>query len=446
MSAKVLIVIDSVRRELFGCSLLAKYLKDLGLQPILCSRLAFENYYAHYCPDAVIWPNAFPDFSEIGKTCHIFVLPAESGNGQPDQVIATHAGQDQHKAHPKSVDKFFCWGHGMRDILLETNTWHSDQLVVTGNPSTDQWLLPISSNSSTEPIAGMTTTFRALCNSVPPKKMNYFEWLDNAELSGSDGTYYRPPEHAESWLFFEASLARVLGGLVRTFSGHSKRFEIRPHPGVQMCRYQYFSDLSQGYVSVNKEGTITEWLKNISLLFTCTSASALDAVVRGVPVVSLKGLMDPDALRKIPNDFHYNYEPWLWQLEDLNQAVDYFEKAVNGDLPLCQEEAKLSDFLSQNFHFPRECPSARQIAVEIKRVMDEDGQNKIKNRNLARSGIKQTVQRHFPMYAQARAFEQYLHSLRPSRQDLGFTYQPWRFWEYKKTKQLVEQLWSADHI
>ena len=205
-------------------------------------------------------------------------------------------------------------------------------MIVTGSPSTDQWLMPRSTTNSMKTHPGLTTTFRGLSNSAPPAKMNHFEWLDKVEICGGDGTYFLPPEHAESWIFFEASLARVIACLVRTLTvDGTGTLEIRPHPFEREERYRYFRAISNGRVSVTKKGTISEWLENISILFTFTSASALDAVVRGIPAISLRGLLDPDSLKKIPVHFQYPYEDMMWQVEDFSQAVDYVEMAERGE-------------------------------------------------------------------------------------------------------------------
>lgn len=429
MSRTVLIVVDIAERELFGCSLLSRYLAEMGLRPILCGRFAFTDYYARHAPDAVVWPNAFPDFSHVAETSHVFVLPSESGNGQPDQVRATHGGTFTNPIHPESIDRFFCWGAAMREVLLETGRWRSDQLVVTGSPSTDHWLLPLPSGTRPARI-GLTTTFRALSNSAAPAKMNYFEWIDQAERSGGDGTYYVPPEHAESWVFFEASLARVIVGLVRTLAERrGEPLQIRPHPGERDSRYAYFRALGNGRVSVTKRGTISEWLEDISILFTFMSASALDAVVRGIPVVSLKGLLDPDALRKIPRHYGYCYDETLWQMERVEQAAEYVDAAVRGDLPPCRDERRFRSFVEEHYAFQRRGPAAQLIARDIKRVVDGEGGRRIRQaRRRSRGGRTPVVHlvRRMPLFAQTRALWTYLNGLRPERQDIGFSYHPWR--------------------
>lgn len=447
MSRTVLIAVDNAKRELVGCLLLADYLRDLGVRSIICSVMAFSEYYARYRPEAVVWPNTAWDLSETAKTSIILVLPSESCNGQPDQV-AMHSGTLENPAYPKPVDRFFCWGPSMKEILLETGKWHEDQLVVTGSPATDHWLLPLPADKGDRPHVGFTTTFRALSNAAHPAKTNYFEWIDQAERSGGDGTYYVAPEHAESWLLLEGSIARVMIGLVRTLAvDRRERMEIRPHPLELEIRYRYLSAISQGRVSVTKRGTISEWLDTISLLFTFMSASALDAVVRGVPVVSLTGLLDPDVLRKMPRRFRYTYEDMLWQMNDLADAVEYVELAARGKLEPCRDQHGIERFLAEHFAFPRRRPAAEQVAIEIKSILDDE--------NGCRRGAgpgrvprgwrrgRELVCRHVPLAAPGVALMRYLHSLTPGQTSIGFSYQPWSLRQRRAARRSADEIHGA---
>jgi surface carbohydrate biosynthesis protein len=425
----VLIAIDNAKRELVGCLLLADSLRALGLRSVIGSVLSFPEYHARYRPDVVVWPNAAWDLSEVAKTSIVLVLPSESCNGQPDQVVM-HSGTPENPAYPEPVERFFCWGPSMKDILLETGKWREEQLLATGSPATDHWLLPRPLDKGDRPPVGFTTTFRALSNSAHPARTNYFEWIDQAERSGGDGTYYVAPEHAESWLFLEASIARVMISLVRMLAVEgNERMQIRPHPLELEIRYRYLSGISRGRVSVTKRGTISEWLDTISLLVTFMSASALDAVVRGVPVVSLAGVLDPDVLRKMPRRFRYTYEDMLWQMDDLEDAREYVDLAARGKLEPCRDQRGIEKFLAEHFAFPRRRPAAEQVAIEIKNILDGAG------RRPRGAGGGRTVRgwrrglewacRHVPLAAQGVALARYLHSVTPGQTNVGYTYQPW---------------------
>lgn len=439
MTPRVLIAIDVSRRELFGCTLLAQRLHTLGVSAICCSIHAFRSYAARYRPHAVVWPNAITDLSGVAKRAQVFIMPSESGNGQHEQIIM-HAGTPAHPAYPAAVTRFYCWGATMRDLLAGSGRWKPEQLLVTGSPATDHWLLPETPQPPEVTTVGITTTFRALSNSITPARTNYFWWLDKAERRGNDGTYYVPPEHAESWLFFEASLARVMVGAVRHLQEHSSaRVAIRPHPFERKSRYDFFHTLAPGRVTVSKRGTISEWLRSISILFTHASGSALDAVIRGVPVVSLRGLLDPDAVRKIPPHFRYTYDAFLWQVNTLEDAMGLVERAGRRVLPPCQDPEGFRQFLAQYFAFPRSQPAAWQIAEDIVRTLHAEPSPRSSQ---ATDGfrLRERALAATPGATQALALLRYLNGKRPGRMDIGASYQPWRVWDRREVRRAVRHV------
>lgn len=447
MSKQVLIVIDNTKRELFGCTLLAHYLSAQGIRPILCSSYFFRYYYARYAPDAVVRPNALMDHSELARKSFVFVLPAESGNGQPHQVKATHGGTSENPAYPASVDRFFCWGPAMKEVLLETGRWREDQLIVTGGPSTDHWLLPRPNVRAGPPTVGVTTTFRALSNACPPNRLNHFQWLDEAETSGGDGTYYVPPEHAESWIFFEASLARVVVTLTRAIVREcDAKITIRPHPFEHPGRYRFFEKMGGERLVVTKRGTITEWVDHLSVLFTFLSSSAVDAVVRGIPVVSLKGVLDPAALGKIPVHFRYGFEEFLWQMDDLGQAREYIRMAENGKLDPCRDERGFSDYLARHFSYPRTRPSAELIAMEIRKVLEGESDRKLERRRAEHrrsEDLREMLCRYVPLSPEILSTGHYLWGLLPGHFDMSWAYLPWRMGTRREAGQCAQRVRSA---
>ena len=451
MAKTVLIAIDQSVRELFGAYLLDHYLTSMGLRTILCSYIELEHYCARYNPDAVVLPNALYDSSNIAVNSSVFVLPSESANGMPDQVLDTHGGMAD-PIYSEPVTRFFCWGTGMRNVLLETELWRPEQLVVTGNPSTDHWLLPSRKNAVEESVIGLSTTFRSLSGNTPARKTNLLRLIDSIELIGL-GSYYVPPEHAESWIFFEASLARVMAGILRALSvQHLERAEIRPHPLESDWRYEHFHNISDGRINVVRTVHMTEWLTNVSVLFTYLSASALDAVVRGVPVVSLKGLIDTDALRKLPDAFSYPYDDMLWQIDDFDQAIEYVELAREGKLPRCRDDKRFREFMLHEFAFPREFPAAELVALEIKQTLDAGsgaerksirGSSGQTGKSRGQGGQYQSLLNYNNMWPQFRAFIRYLLGLLPNYSDVGHTFQPWRFRERRQARHAARAIARA---
>lgn len=424
----VLIVVDHLTRELFGVTLLSHYLRERGVATVLCNTLTFAEYYARYEPEAVVWPNPFWDLASVAERSLVFVLPSESGNGQRDGV-AFYAGTPLTPAHTSPVFRFFCWGSAMRDVLLETGRWTAEQLVVTGSPSTDHWLLPSTGRANHR--VGLTTTFRAISSSVRPAKWNVFECLDALERGGGDGNYYLPPQHAEAWMFAEASIARVMVGLVRTLAVDREiPVEIRPHAWELPDRYEYFTRLPGRRVTVRKRGTISEWFERIAVLFTFMSASSLDAVIRGIPVISLHGLIDRDALRKVPPAYRYHYDEFLWQLESYDQAAEYVDRARRGELRPCRDERAMACFLAEHFAYPRQQPAAAIVAGHIADAIVARTRTRAFHSAPSSARRRRLVDRiahAVSPAAPATALLRYVRSRLPGQADLEFTYWPWCF-------------------
>ena len=112
MTKTVLIAVANSKRELVGCSLVARYLASMGFKPVLCNRYSFSSYYERYTPEAVVWFDSYFDLREIARDCYRFVNPSESGNGQYDQVRATHGGTVTNPVYPQGVDRFLLLGTG----------------------------------------------------------------------------------------------------------------------------------------------------------------------------------------------------------------------------------------------------------------------------------------------------------------------------------------------
>jgi surface carbohydrate biosynthesis protein len=455
MKKRVLLVIDNSKRELLGSLLLARYLGRMGIQALVTNTVSHRLWHLRYSPDAIVFPNVLFDLSSFAKSSFIFILPSESGNGQPGQIKMLHGGTKYCPIYPDYVAKFFCWGEGMRQALLETGRWKAGQLAVTGSPATDHWLLPYPLGPGSKKGIGITTSFRGISSSAPPKKNDIFEWLDLVERDGADGSFFFPPEHAESWLFFEASLARVIVALIREVSSsRGEHIELRPHMFEREDSYRYIKRMSKGKAVINRNGTISEWLANKALLFTLSSGSAIDAVVRRVPVVSLKGLIDRDAWRKIPGYFHYSYDEFLWPADNFTRINEYIDLALKDMLQPCRDEKKFYEFLSKFFFFPRVSPSAELIAREISRHLDHNRMPRgsfvsyYTAQGRSYSGIKRYIWRGlcrlrgllFPAVLNSAALYKYLRSLGPGKVDIGFSFQPWRF------NKLSLERRSAEHI
>lgn len=371
MNPDVLIVIDNSNRELVGALLLQHYLNELGLSSQLCSRLVMVESFNRFRPKAMVLPNALDkSCPELAKRTFLFVLPSESGNSQRGLVRDIMKGNPSSRCQCNSIDLFFSWGEQMTEWLIEDQIYPVDRIRTTGSPATDHWLIPI--NKKINKKIGLTTSFRVLSNNQG-KLTNAVKWIYLAEVAGGDGSYFKPPEHSEVWIYWEAAFIRLICNIVETvIIPNELNLEIRPHPHEIMLPYLWLTKQSQGMVQPVKKGVISEWFGQVDVLLTYMSASGIDAFVKGLPIVSLKNVLNQDALSRIPSWFNYEYYKYFWQLDHIDQIKEYAEAAFRGELPLAKDEEVLKQFVLSHFHYPRNKPSAMIVAESIKDFIENN--------------------------------------------------------------------------
>lgn len=441
MRCNVLMVIDFSRRELVGNLLVKHFLEKFGIKVFLCSRFNLAQAYNTFRPAAVVVPNATLHLiQEIWPQAHVFLLPSESGNGQRKAIQGFFMGKDVLKFHTDKIDWVFCWGPKMA-VWLEEDGIYREKLLVTGNPATDHHLVQRNSLSSdvSRPI-GITTGFLML-NSSQGAKINPFKWLFDSERSGGDGIYYETPYHIENFVFYEAAYARLLGDIVEELAiRRDLPILIRPHPMEVELFYRYFTRISEGRVIVEKKGPISDWLVKISVLVTYLSASALDAAIQRVPVISVRNLINREALAGLPRRLHYDYEDFFWQADNLETLGELCRESREGRLPVSPHLEELKAFIRDHFLIPRDKLAALSIAEEIKKVL-ERGRKKTR---FSPIGPEQA----YPFYRRMLRgiFPNidliwfYLYSLSPGNMDIGFTYLPWRIKESREASRSTDRI------
>lgn len=442
MKSDVLLVVDGSSRELTGIMLLQYYLKKLGLSSRICSLLTLRHSFNQCHPRSVVLPNAGNSLcSALSERSFVFVMSSESGNGQRSQVRGTILGGPNYRCYNEYCDHFFSWGEQMTEWLIEDGAYSKDKISTTGHPATDHWLIKI--NRTPQKKIGLTTTFRALSNSLGGMP-NAIEWIYNAELFGDDGTFYRPPQHAEVWIYWEAAFLRLICNIVeKIVKVHSLNLEIRPHPVEKVKPYKYLTKKSNGLVQIDKGGSISEWFEKINILFAYMSASALDAVVQGVPVVSLQNILNQDALKCIPTDFHYDYYKYFWQLNNLDQIKEFSDSAFSGNLPIAADEEGIRKYILRNFYYPREKPSSLLIAEKIKEIIENNKSRKFapigsgKNKYTSNLFIDHILN----FYPELTIHAYYLYfKLNLGNWDPRFTYIKWKQRELCRAKQTMQKV------
>jgi len=445
MKVDVLLVVDNAYRELPGLTIIKYYLEGMGYTVRFTSRFSIRFALAKYRPKMVILTSAiYPYIPELSKVSFVCVLPSESGNGQRRQVIDIHGGTFINKLYTKNVDMFFSWGEQMSDWLIESGIYQKEQVYTTGNPSTDQWMIKRERKINSK--VGLTSTLRSLANSMDVGSSDFIKYLFESELNGGDGTYFSPPNHIEAWLHWEVSFLRVICNLTHELIiPNNIQLEIRPHPFESIEKYSYLIHRSKNLISVRKEGPITDWFQNIDLLITYMSASAVDAFVYGIPVLSLKKILNQDALRNVPQGFIYDYYDYFWEPDNIESLRECIQENEKGNLPLAPKLKELEEYIQRQFNFPRAKPAGQLIAESIDSFFKKNKSRDIKNipSSLHILNAKADLFWKLPLSEETVLF---LNALREkfigigNRSGFHYTYHPWNSELKNKSKKILEQL------
>lgn len=448
MKVDVLLVVDNAFRELSGLTIIKHYLEGMGYIVRFTSRFSIRFALTKHRPKMVILSSAIYTYiPELSEVCFVCVLPSESGNGQKAQILATHAGTVRNHLHTKNVDMFFSWGKQMSDWLVKEGAYVNEQIVTTGNPSTDHWM--INRNRKITNKVGITTTLRSFANVMTSNSDWFMENMYICENKGWDGSYYTPPHHIEDWMYWELSFLRVICNFVKELAILDKvNFQIRPHPFEDAAKYNYLDKISSGLVTIKKQGVITEWFQNIDILITYMSASAIDAFIYGLPVVSTKNFISKQALENIPSGFIYDYYDYFWEPKDMNEIREIIQDGLKGKLELSPKKKEMSEYIKENFHFPRQKPSGQLIAEEIdsflKKTKPREFKKSPKTLSPFDSGLDILCK--IPLSEETILFLNYLkEKIQRKGNSTGFyyTYHPWNLKLKIKSKETLAEILNS---
>ena len=175
------------------------------------------------------------------------------------------------------------------------------------------------------------------------------------------------------------------------------------------------------------------------------SASALDAISRGVPVISLKKILNQDALKRIPFGFHYDYYEYLWQAESLEQLKEFIQMASQKKLPVSPNPDYFKEYIFRHFHFPRKKPSAYLVAESIADLLKNNRPRKFQplhNSSTVKSRFY-TALNYFPFSPELAMWYWYLSDHLQGRNASGgpkVTFLHWKWKEISKASDTAKKI------
>lgn len=406
--------------------LLQEALRREGMDAVLCSRFVLGSAFNRIRPDLVFLPKShkIPNLEEIHRQATVALVSAESFSGSAqairDLVKSSIAGW-----RSDLVDLVFCWGKVDYETFIEEKVFPSAKLFETGHPNTEVWYKPRVPRKDSKKTLGLTTALRVLTH--VGRSTNPVEMVSQIEVNGDNG-FFEPPYHAEACIAFEAAWIRLIHQIVNEFK--DCRILIRPHPIEDPTLYKYFEKWS--HVEVGNNQDIVTWLDQVDVMLSYLSTSQMDAHLRGVNVVSLRGLFPPEVLRGVPSSMipplndHY-FAPTT--LEGVRNALD-----VNQN-----DRVALNQFAERVFRFPADVRPSSAIAKAVADHARKSGLRKAPFKALPETGIARFLPSFLPI-DHVRVLKGDLQGSHLNRANFGHSYCWHRFGRNKERNQMVSLL------
>lgn len=362
---KILIVIDSFKREFTGISFLKEELERTGFNVKLTSRFSLALAYNNFIPDIVVVPKThkISELKHIYNQTYVVQLGAESFSGARKALTSCKESKAGGGWQDDFIDLTLCWGDFNRDIFKELGAFRNSKIITTGNPITETWYKKkITREKKEKKIIGISLSLRTITHKNAP---GIVQTIVDTEL---DNFFYDDGFHAESWIAFEVSWIRVITNLIQRFS-RDFEIQLRPHPLEDHTLYDYFVKKFPN-VSIHASKDIIDWCDQIDILLSYMSTSQIDAHIRGVKVISIKDLFPKFVLDGIPDMMNLemnDYFPNCVDFENLEMMIRDNNKVEND---------QLTDFIKNVFNFPSQARPSISITKEIRAFLDEKKINK----------------------------------------------------------------------
>lgn len=219
------------------------------------------------------------------------------------------------------VSGVFAWGEFDSTSLKEKYTDHSDKIVVTGSPRVDFWRKefegyfenPVMNDEfQKKPYILVVSNFGSFLNEnrlwdifARLRKAGYFERDKSKEQNEYENAAYQ---------------IRLIGKFVEMIRSLSETYPdmniiVRPHPVESL---EGWSKIIGEFpnIFVNREGTISRWIRHSKMIIHNGCTSALEATISGVPRVAYRPFPS-DLERDIPNSLSVN----AFSLDELKKIV-----------------------------------------------------------------------------------------------------------------------------
>ncbi|ASV13143.1 glycosyltransferase family protein [Leptospira santarosai] len=382
-SKTVLIQCDHKRRDSASSFLIAFYLKKLGYNVVLGSRLTSKSLYFLLKPELVLLthPNSLfmpKEMEEAAKYTRFTLLHPES-SGMVKHAMIDHMRGGRTSigdSYSKNISQVFTWGTLLRDWIVEAQLYRSENVESIGCPRYDFYIGKDKNHPSGR--LGIMSTFTGITTF---DNRNVFQLLDQGR--GLGGVYYGKKGGYEDFFWASAAFARVYLEFLDIWCLDLKMpVNFRSYTLENFNDIKYFNQKYKPHLELDDGTPFPKWLQDRGGNIFCYSSSIIESIISGVPYISVQGIIEDRLEFHLPRKeltdirgeiYNYTYKP-----QSIEELVELAKKAYTGNLPLKVSpdgSAKLKKLLSDYYGYPKEEPSSWILAKRIDALIRDKKKN-----------------------------------------------------------------------
>lgn len=372
---RVVILIDQVTRDGVGQLLVAHYLRNHGVAVTLTNQGTFIPTCERVTPHVVFtsWMlngSIMEYLRRIRRKTQVVLIDQEGarlGEAPYKRMFRVLGGVKRQWG--RIAAKICVWGPWQAQWTFEEGVAQARQIVTTGCPKLDPYLVPTPQPAPATRHIGFTCRYDQL-TAAPEQLMEHvFEFAHQ----GLFGAGYPEWAQQEDRIWHAVASARHMFKTLDAVAKQlDRRIVLRPGPWERYGVYGFVTR-SIPRVIVDPWSLQHEYIRNACVVFDECSTLGIEALVAGIPVISIQ--------RLIPRiDDHIGGEgagfylaPFLryyWKPTSIDEAVDLAEQASSGRLPPVPDALGVEAYLQGTFDWPVSRPAAFRIGDVILELLE----------------------------------------------------------------------------
>lgn len=372
---RVLINNDNGRRDLLGLRLLEISLQRQGFETAFCNRHNLRVKLRSFRPHALLAARGDnPVLREASAVCKVYVVPGEGGRQTKETMLSVFMGRGYSKLHSVEwISRCYLWSKKTKDWLLETDLFKAEQLSVVGNPRLDIYR----SQNTIKPLrSSIDRLFRLGVAVSATSTSSYYGHPHFAQVYHDDVhrdiefPIVAPGRHFEDIVWRDhAILRRTIHTVKRYLESDIGDIWLRPNPLEGIGEYKFLEDMYPGRVHVMSEQTLPEFLCGVDTLLTCWSTTGLEALLLGLPTISISGTIDQEHLFRHISARASGFEtfvPFYHLPNTEDELFSLIELAKKGNLDASPKPpSEVAHLLKQSYNWPSVEPASDLIAKDL---------------------------------------------------------------------------------